>query len=50
MPPQIDQRLSLDQTENIEKSLPDYNPNVLNIQKHLLILLYIQWVSPRDFS
>jgi hypothetical protein len=50
MAPQIDQRLSLDQTEKIEKSLRDYNSNVFNIQEHLLILLYIQWVSPRDFS
>jgi len=49
MPPQIDKTKPLDGNENIEESVPsDHNQNVFNIQKYLLILIFIQWVSSNE--
>ncbi len=52
MPPQIDKTaIPLDENEKIEQSLSsDNNQNVFNIEKYLLILLFIQWVSSKESS
>jgi len=52
MPPQIDKvAIPLDENEKIEQSLSsDNNQNVFNIEKYLLILLFIQWVSSKESS
>jgi hypothetical protein len=45
MPPQIDTALPFDESKTIEQPLPINNQNVTRIQLHLLVLLFIQWVS-----
>jgi hypothetical protein len=52
MPPQIDKTKSVDENENINQSVVpvDKNENIVNVQKYLLTLLFIQWVSLIDIS
>jgi hypothetical protein len=52
MPPQIDKTKSVDENENIHQSVVpvDQNENIVHVQKYLLTLLFIQWVSLIDIS